>query len=218
MMNTQENTKAALIAGTLTLLAPSTPAAENSSTVEEIVARIKSPDDTVRTEAWQAAGMLGAPAVKPLAAVMAGEDFEIARAAKRGLWKVVRYAGRPGTRKEKAAVQKALLALLPEGPVPVRREVLWMLSEIGDDDALKPMAALLKDKELREDARCALLRLPGKKVTSVLKSAFESAEEEEEFKFALAESLRIRGEVVASYPCKKVVPAKQTTIVPKKVG
>jgi len=37
--------------------------------------------------------------------------------------------------------------------VAVRREVLWMLSEIGDGDAIAPMAALLTDKDVREDAR-----------------------------------------------------------------
>jgi hypothetical protein len=81
-----------------------------------------------------------------------------------------------------------------------------MLSEIGGDDAVAPMAALLTDKDVREDARCALMRLPGRKATAALKSAFDRAPEE--FKFALAESLRARGEKVNGYPSQKLVPTR----------
>ena len=136
-------------------------------------------------------------------------DFEISRCAKRALYKIVRHAGRPGASKEAQAVEKELIPLLQSSAVPVRREVLWMLSEIGGDDAIAPMAALLTDKEVREDARCALMRLPGTKATAALKSAFDSAPEE--FKFALAESLRVRGEKVTGYPSQKLVPTRATT-------
>jgi len=45
------------------------------------------------------------------------------------------------------------------------------------------------------------MRLPGSQVTAALRSAFGRAPEE--FKFALAESLRQRGEKVAGYPSQK---------------
>lgn len=180
--------------------------AGESIAVDDLIARIKNTDDKVRGPAWQGAGPVGAPAVKPLAAVMTDPDFEISRSAKRGLYKIVRHAGRPGAKKEAQAVEKELIPLLQDSAVPVRREVLWMLSEIGGDDAVAPMAALLTDKEVREDARCALMRLPGRKTTAALKSAFGSAPEE--FKSALAESLRARGEKVRGYPSQKLVPAR----------
>ena len=85
-----------------------------------------------------------------------------------------------------------------------------MLSEIGTDDAIAPMAALLTDKEVREDARCALMRIPGSKTTKALKSAFASAPED--FKSALAESLRKLGEKVTGYPSLRLVPTKPTTV------
>ena len=47
------------------------------------------------------------------------------------------------------------------------------------------MAGLLSDPVFREEARCALTRLPGRKATAALRTAFTSAPEE--FKFALAE-------------------------------
>ena len=204
-MSTNEIKPAVLIAGAATVIGSASHAAEVVS-VSDLVARIKSTDDKVRGPAWQGAGPVGAPAVKPLAAVMTDPDFEISRSAKRALYKIVRHAGRPGAKKEAQAVEKELIPLLQNSAVPVRREVLWMLSEIGGDDAVAPMAALLTDKEVREDARCALMRLPGRKATVALKSAFGSASEE--FKFALAESLRARGEKVSGYPSQKLVPAR----------
>ncbi len=204
-MSTNEIKPAVFFAGAATVIGSASEAAESVS-VTDLVARIKSTDDKVRGPAWQGAGPVGAPAVKPLAAVMTDTDFEISRSAKRALYKIVRHAGRPGAKKEAQAVEKELIPLLQNSAVPVRREVLWMLSEIGGDDAVAPMAALLTDKEVREDARCALMRLPGRKATAALKSAFGSASEE--FKSALAESLRARGERVSGYPSQKLVPSR----------
>ncbi len=204
-MTTNEIKPAVLLAGAVSVIAGASHAAEAVS-VTDLVARIKSTDDKVRGPAWQGAGPAGAPAVKPLTALMTDPDFEISRSAKRALYKIVRHAGRPGAKKEAQAVEKELIPLLQNSAVPVRREVLWMLSEIGGDDAVAPTAALLTDKEVREDARCALMRLPGRKATAALKSAFGSASEE--FKSALAESLRARGEKVSGYPSQKLVPSR----------
>ena len=208
-MSTNDIKSTALFAGAATVIASASHAAEAVS-VSELVARIKSTDDKVRGPAWQSAGPVGAPAVKPLAVVMTDADFEISRSAKRALYKILRHAGRPGAKKEAKAVETELIPLLNSDAVTIRREVLWMLSEIGDDDAIAPMAALLTDKEVREDARCALMRLPGKKATAALKSAFSSAPEE--FNSALAESLRERGEKVSGYPSQKLVPTRSTTV------
>jgi hypothetical protein len=142
--------------------------------------------------------------------VMADADFEIARSARRALWKIVRYAGRPGAGKEAAAVTAAIIPLLSRGPAAVRRELLWMLSEIGRVPAVAPIAALLADADLREDARCCLERIPGRRSLAALKRAFSTAPDE--FKFALAESLRARGEPVHGYPSRKLVPRKSTRV------
>ena len=85
-----------------------------------------------------------------------------------------------------------------------------MLSEIAEDKAIAVMAALLADPEVREDARCALMRLRGRKVTSAFESAFANAPEE--FKYALAEALRERGIKVNGYPSQKLVPSRKTTV------
>ena len=184
-------------------------AAEKVS-VDELIAKIKNKDDKARGPAWQGAGPAGAAAVKPLAEVMTDKDFEIARAATRGLWVIVRHAGRPGAAKEAKAVADQLVSLLASGATQVRRETLWMLSEIGGDEAVPAMAALLTDKELREDARCALQRIPGRKSLAALKDAFAVAPDD--FKYHLAESLRDRGEKVKGYPTQKLKPTRQTSV------
>ena len=201
---TASSLAAAGAALTVTALAADSPA------VAELITKIKSPDDKVRGPAWQSAGPAGAPAIAPLATVMADKDFEVARCAKRAIERIVRHAGRPGADPERKAAAAELVKLLGPGEATGRRHALWMLSEIGDDADVKPMAALLADAGLREDARCALERIPGPAVTAALKAALGTAPDD--FKFALAHSLRVRGEKVEGYPSQKLVPTKQTSV------
>jgi HEAT repeat protein len=176
----------------------------------DLVARIKSKDDSIRGPAWQTAESAGAPAVRPLAEVMTDSDFETARAAKRALYRIVRHAGRPGAKHEAEAVTGELVLVLGSAAAPVRREAMWMLSEIAGDKAVAAMATMLADPEVREDARCALIRLSGGKATSAFKAAFANAPEE--FKYALAEALRERGIKINGYPSQKLVPGRKTTV------
>ena len=190
-----------------------TASAAQAQGVDELIAGIKSSSDKERTEAWQSAGEVGATAVNPLAKVMTDDDLEVSRAAKRALWKIVRHTGRPGANRERRAVETELTGLLGRGkPVAVRREVLWMLSEIGARISIKPIAGLMMNKDLREDARMVLERIPGKRAVTTLKATFEKAPEN--FKPNIAQSLRKRGEEVAGYPCQKLVPTKKTEVKP----
>jgi len=183
--------------------------------VAELIVKIKDSDAEVRSKAWLGAGEVGAAAVTELAAVMTDKDLEVARAAKRGLWKIVRHTGRPGADRERNAVARKLAGLLgDETAVAVRREALWMLSEIGEKNAIEPIAELLGDKELREDARQALERIPGKGSLAALKAGFEAVPKE--FKPNIAQSLRKLGVRVKGYECVKLVPTKQTTVKPLK--
>ena len=157
---------------------------------------------------------MGAAAVKLLVPVMQDSDFEVARSARRALWKIVRHAGRPRATKEARAVSNELVAALPNSPSGTRREVLWMLSEIGTDETIPAMAALLSDPDVRMDAQCAIMRMPGRPATAALKSAFARAPED--FKFALADALRKRGETVKGYPSQKRVPSRPTAVTQPK--
>jgi len=181
--------------------------------VKELIANIKGKDEKVRGMAWLHADVVGAPAVKPLAVVMADGTQEVSRAAKRGLWKIVRDVGRPGADDAKKAVVGELLGVLGnDRPAAVRREVLWMLSEIGEDESVEPVAALLSNKKLREDVRMTLQRIPGDKSLAALKAGLTAVPDD--FKINIAQSLRARGVEVPGYPCQKRVPTKKTEVKP----
>lgn len=189
------------------------PLAASKKAVDELIAKIKDRSEQVRTEAWLGAGGVGAAAVKPLARVMTNKEPEVARAAKRGLWKIVRHVGRSGADDERKTVVAELLGLLGDGQaVPVRREVLWMLSEIGGNDSVGPIAALLSNKKLREDVRMVLERIGGKKSLAALKAGLKAAPED--FKPNIAQSLRARGVKVLGLSCVKLVPTKKTNVKP----
>ncbi len=209
-MRTKDFTRVSLAAGGAAI-GPASAAGEGA--VETLVSRIKNSDDKVRTEAWLGAGKVGAPAVKPLAKVMTDSELEVARAAKRALWAIVRHAGRPGAEQEKQGVEAELLELLAGSqPSSVCREVLWMLSEIGGNRCVKPVAALLSDKDLREDARMVLQRIPGRRSLAALKAGLKAAPED--FKINIAQSLRQRGVEVFGLPCVKLVPTRPTSLQP----
>jgi HEAT repeat protein len=195
-------------------MSPPTSSPAQSDRIADLIARVRNSDDAIRGPAWQSAATCGASAVKPLAQVMVEPDIEIARCAKRALWLIVRQAGRPGAAQVKRDVQRELIALLSNPALVVRREALWMLSEIGNDQAVPAMAKLLSDPQAREDARCTLLRFPGAASLRAIKHAFAAAPAD--FKPALADSLRQRGETIAGYPSQKLVPGKQTTVTPAK--
>jgi len=183
--------------------------------VGKLISKIKDDSDEVRTEGWLGAGEVGAAAVKPLAKVMTDDDMEVARAAKRAMWKIVRHTGRPKATREKRSVEARLLELLGDDqPDSVQREVLWMLSEIGTIKSVKPIAALLSNKQLREDARMALERIPNRSALKALKAGLEAAPED--FKLNIAQSLRKRGVDVPGLPCVKLVPTKKTNVKPAK--
>src|SRR3972149_4644864 len=68
-------------------------------------------------------GGVGPAPTPPLAAVAVAADQEVARAAKRALWRIVRHAGRPGADAERQSVAVHVSSLLAgDKPAAVRRE------------------------------------------------------------------------------------------------
>lgn len=155
----------------------------------------------------------GKASAASLAALLDDGDFEAARAAKRELKKRTLHAGRPGAEAERAALIQALLPFLKgRQPAAVKREVLWLLAEIGGDETVPTVAALLADKTLREDARMVLDHIPGQKSFDALQAALATVPED--FKINIAQSLRHRGILVAGHPCQKLVPTRKTNVKP----
>ena len=212
LQNQPRETAAAVVAlgAVATAKLGAEPAQAGADYIQEIIRLIKSPDENVAGATWQSCYAHGAPLVQPLAGLLTDSNFEVARNAKRALYKIVRYAGRPGAEKEAAAAEKELIECLRHPSAVVRRQALWLLSEIAGDSAVKPMATLLSDPEVREDARCALLRIPGQEPLRALRAGLKDAPED--FRFALADALRSRGETIDGYPSRKKVPVKQTSV------
>ncbi len=182
---------------------------------EELIKALRDTNETTSASAGEAAPEYGAGAIRPLAMAMADSNFEVARRCKRALANIVHHAGRPGAKAQAQAAEAELVPLVSGTemvPVQVRRDVLWLLSEIGSPKTVRPIAALLTHQELREDARCVLIRMPFPQATKALKAAFRSASEE--FKFALADALRARGEKVEGYSSKKLIPIAKTSVTP----
>ncbi len=182
-------------------------------TLEQLVKQIQSEDANMRAAARDNAGPVGAKAIAPLAKIAVEGEFEIARAANRAMQNVVYHAGRPGAGDEASAVAAELVKLVSaEPPTQFRRDVLWMVWQIAGPDAVAPVAALLTNAELRDDARMCLEGLPVDDAVAALKAALESAPGD--FKPALAHSLRKRGVEVPGVPDLRLVPTKKTEVVP----
>jgi HEAT repeat protein len=206
--------KLSLAAGAMAVSTGKSGAAEGQA-VADLIAGLKDKNDNVRADALQSAAQIGAPAVRPLAEVMADKDVEVMRAGKRALWKIVRHVGRPGADDEKKSVVAELRGVLgDEQPALVRREVLWMLSEIGGSESVESIAPFLPVEEFREDARMVLERIPGRESLDALKEELKAADDD--FKLSIAESLRKRGVRIRGLASVKLFPMKKTNVEPLK--
>ncbi|MFO7805771.1 MAG: hypothetical protein R6V30_08910 [Paracoccaceae bacterium] len=186
---------------------------DDQLTLDMLIERIASDDADVRAAARDNAGQVGAEAIAPLAKIACEGDFEIARAANRAMQNVVYHAGRPGAAKEAEAVSAELVKLVgPEPPLQFRRDVMWMLWQIAGPEAVEPVAALLDNSDLRQDARMCLEGLPAAEAVDALQAKLRTAPDD--FKPALAHSLRKRGVSVPDVPDLRLVPTKETSVEP----
>ena len=87
----------------------------------------------------------------------------------------------------------------------------FIFSEIATaDEATQSLAALLKNAELREDARMALERIEGEATLAALESALANAPDD--FRPNLPQSLRNRGVNITGIPSGRLVPTKKTKV------
>lgn len=145
-------------------------------TLQEFLEKIKSNDANVRYAAWRAAGPTGSSAVAPLAELMASTDKGVAKAAREALQTIVHHSARPSGQKEARDVAAELLKVAASpAPKLVRADSLNWLGFVGDDRAVPGLAKLLEDPEVREDARMALERIPGRASLRALQQAVKAA-------------------------------------------
>ena len=184
------------------------------NTLDEILEALRSNNDQQRADALKASPALAASGVKPMALLLADSETEIRRAGKRALEAIVHDAGKGGSLGTQAAeVEAQLIQALQQAPADqARRDLIWFLSEVGRQPTVDALAPLLQEEAVREDARCCLERLPLPTAVAALQAALASAPED--YKFALAESLRKRGVKVEGYPSRRLVATKSTEVQP----
>lgn len=145
--------------------------------LNQLIQNLKSADADVRYAAWRSAGPAGAAAIVPIAELMASTDKGVVRSATEALGRVAHHAARPtASKNERRAVAQALLQVA-SAPRPrmVRAEALHQLGFVAEERNVSALARLLEDKEVREDVRMALERIPGNASLRALEEALRRA-------------------------------------------
>lgn len=158
------------------------------------VVGLASPDEKVRLEASAALAKSKATAVPGLLAAMEGDNPTAAKMAEQTLFQIVQAAA--GTA-DQASVAVALVKELAAHKPATARLVCEHLGFLGPDEkAAEALSKLLTDKELRESARMALVRMAGPASTAGLVGAL--AKSDDEFKLAIVNGLGQKGDPAAA--------------------
>ncbi len=154
--------------------------AKNPRAIQPLIESLADFDKSVREQATLALSTIGKAAIEPLAEAMKEPKWETRYRAAEALGKIA----------DEKAVQP-LISGLRDSRDHVRYMAAKGLHDLGDSDAVDPLIILLKDENVyvRLMAVHALGALGGKKVTSALKDALES-EQEEKVKTAMAAALQ----------------------------
>ena len=148
----------------------------NSAAVQAFLVKIKSEDANERIAAIKQAPEMGADAVLPLGEMMGGNNPAASKAAGEALLRIAHHSGRPGAARESKAVASRLLRLTEKDqPRGVRAGALHLLGFVAGDDHVDRIARLLSDTDVREEARQALQRIPGRKVDKALRQALRNS-------------------------------------------
>jgi len=132
----------------------------------EFIGRIRSENKDSRFDAWRAAGSESPDNLPELAKLAASENLSIAKAAREAMTTMTHA-------KRDAAVASQLTAIGTSAAytTPVRTHALRLLSLVGEADAVAPVAKLLTDGDLREEAIFCLERIPGKESEAAMLTA-----------------------------------------------
>ena len=158
--------------------------------VRDLLYQLKFGSNAQRNEAIQTAPLIGSKAVPHLARLMdkwaTPGQF---RGAQEAMKRIAMNGYRP--RGEENAITGELIKLIgPDQPVSMRREALALLGFAAGTSAVTAITTLLRDSELREDARMALERNPSRSAESALRAS--AGESSGEWKDALEYSIRRR--------------------------
>ncbi len=166
---------------------------------------IQGEDADARAAAVEELTQVGPPVIEPLFALMGGENRAAGTAAQQAVQAMTHRAARPGAEAERKLVADALVRQAQADRLAaVRRFALRMLSFVAGDESVSALARLLRDGDVREMTRWALVRIPGAAATDALAKAADS-EPDPVFRAALITSLGVRGD-------RHALPAVRTAL------
>jgi len=171
---------------------------------QQLLTDLQSKDKDVRFAAWRAADRSNAAGIPRIAALVAGSDPGIAKAARESLITMTHSVGRDTS--GRGPVVSGLLKLTAaDNALAVRTLAFRLLSQIAGEDSVAAIAKHLAAADVREEAIYALERIPGPAASRALIAAYKAAPDE--FKprilFALGhrraeEAATLCGEAMAS--------------------
>ena len=168
------------------------------------------------------------PSIRELVAQFGGEQ-EAAYSAFRQVEVMVTRAGAPGKEAEKAQLAAELagelwamteakkdekgkdVAPVTRYPVVARIKILRLLPYVAGDKEVPSIAKALGDLDLREDARCALDRIPGEQATKVLIDALDISAGPE-FRVGIVNSLGRRPSAQAMAALQRATPDSEPEV------
>lgn len=162
--------------------------------VRTLLPQLGAEDEAVRYAAKARLIEVGAAAVPALLEAVGGADARVGAAARDALlWIAPRWAGTA----QRNAIQETLVQFSQAGqPSEVRALAARMLGLVGDARAAPALEAMLSDAAVREEARRALMQIPGPEVTQVLVQML--ARVEPEFQEAILDALGARKDKAAT--------------------
>lgn len=136
----------------------------------EYLAKIKSPDVTIRQEVVKVAHTMGNDVVIPLGLLLADTSKSIAKSAENALRKIAAARSQPDApRRQVDEFNQKLLALLEQAHSPMAKQrLLRFLSWSAGRAEVPHLARLLPDSSLFEAVRWTLERIPTPQADSVL--------------------------------------------------
>lgn len=177
--------------------------------LKALVTQMQSQDAAQRAAAVDAIAQVGPSALPALFDLLEGEVPDADVAARLAIQKIVYRASGPGGDRAGAAKALADIAASSE-PLGARGYALEMISFVAGDESVPALARLLADPKVREMARWALVRVPGKAAPRALADALPHADSE--FKAALITGLGVRRDM-ASAPAVRAALADENGAV-----
>jgi HEAT repeat protein len=146
---------------------------------EKLIQDLRSENSDIRYAAWVAAANANPEIIPALGKLLTSDQPGVRKAADEALKKIVHSVGKDTGNARRTPVVNGLIGLTdPAYSTWVRTVALRHLSAIGGDASVAPVAKLLRDPELQEEAAFCLERIPGGASDRALMAAFADVKDE----------------------------------------